>query len=241
MAGNDRQRNAIRGSLDEWSRALTDDETEQQVIEREVYVEVAPENALLYQNDGSIVAGHFTLTKTGIIQNGEATKEEWQELGGVLKNLHQSIQWLVGDWVVYGETKWKETYEHIAEVTGLDVKTIYDYAYVARAVHFSVRTETLSFGHHKLVAGFKSVKTQQQWLEYANENHLTVSAMRQQIKAQLPSPADQGGQTIVDEFSADYAQFAKQQLVRAKRAGDLERRQMADLLRRLADAIEEIE
>lgn len=221
---------------DEFAERARRRRVESEVVER--VIEVIPENALLYQPDGSIQAGHFTLTKTGLLISEGATKEEWGELGRMLKGLNQSLQWIIGDWVNYGEKQWRETYEHIADETGLDVKTIYDYAYVARSVHFSVRTETLSFGHHKLIAGFDR-KMQRQWLDYAVDKKLSVSAMRQQIRAQLPAVVNEPA--FMDGFTKQYTEYAKQQLSTAKKAQPHERVQMAEMLRRLADAIEGLE
>lgn len=221
---------------DEFAERARRRRVEPAVIER--IVEVMPGNALLYQDDGSITAGHFTLTKTGLLISDGATKDEWDELGRILKGLNQSLQWIIGDWVNYGGKVWRETYEQIAEQTGLDKTTIYDYAYVSGAVHFSVRTETLSFGHHKLVAKFDR-KLQRQWLDYATENNLSVNAMRQQIKAQLPAVISSN--PVMDGFTKQYTEYAKQQLSTAKKAQPHERVQMAEMLRRLAETIEGLE
>lgn len=221
---------------DEFAERARRRRVEPEVVER--IIQVVPENALLYQPDGSIQAGHFTLTKTGLIIGDEVTKEEWGELGQVLKGLNQSLQWIIGDWVNYGEKQWRETYDQIAEQTGLDKTTIYDFAYVARSVHFSVRTETLSFGHHKLVAKFDR-KIQRQWLDYAAEKKLSVNAMRQQIKAQFPAIVS--NRPLMDGFTRQYTEYAKQQLSTAKKAQPHERRQMADMLRKLAETIEGME
>lgn len=225
---------------DEFAERARRRRVEPEVVER--VVEVVPGNALLYQDDGSIQAENFTLTKTGLIITGTMTKEEWGELGKVLKGLNQSMQWIIGDWVNYGDSKWGETYDQIANQMGLKKSTIYDYAYVAGSVHFSVRTENLSFAHHKQVAALEGKKLQRQWLEYAVENKLSVAALKREIEQQRllanPSPAVVSEPTFMENFTQQYVDFAKQQMKSAKRVGRPERLQMAEMLRRLADQIE---
>jgi hypothetical protein len=105
----------------------------------------------------------FTMTPTGLIADEGATFEQWQKVGEVLQKLDASIQWLLGDWLVYGERVWGQTYEQIAEATGYEVTSLRQYAWVARGVDLSIRIDKLSFGHHMLVAGLEP-ESQRNWL-----------------------------------------------------------------------------
>jgi hypothetical protein len=137
-------------------------------------------------DDGRIQIGVFTMTTTGLVAGGQATFEEWERVGDVLRRLDASIQWLIGDWFAYGERVWGQTYEQISDTTGYEVKTLYDYAYVAKSVDFSVRTENLTFGHHKLVAGLEPDE-QRRWLKYAVDHQLSISQMRQAMALTPPT------------------------------------------------------
>ncbi len=197
----------------------------------------SPSSALVPQDDGSIQAGNFKLTRTGIPPGIEASKEEWQRLGTFLGALNQSLQWLIGDWVIYGEDVWGETREAIADLMGLDIKTIYDYVYVARAVHFSVRTENLTFGHHKLVAKYDTNKEQRQWLDYAIAEGLSVSALRKAIRSQQRIGQQQG---FIEVFNQEMDGYERQKLDKARQQNLGARLHMANRYRVLADLIEAI-
>jgi hypothetical protein len=141
---------------------------------------------LIVAPDGAIQIGKFTVTAKGLISDESVLFEEWQQLGELLKRFEASIQWLIGDWMAYGERHWGQTYEAVAEATGYKIGTLYEYARVARGVDFSIRIEKLSFAHHQLVAGM-SPEDQQQWLIYASENDLSVSQMRKAMDGNAPT------------------------------------------------------
>lgn len=126
------------------------------------------ENGIQVSDDGVIQAYDFRMTEVGLDpENLSLDKANWDQLGQLLFRFDKSIQWLIGDWLTYGENnKWGET-EKIAAQMGYEVKTLYDYKLVANNVHFSVRTENLTFGHHKLVASIKDPEEQQKWLHLA--------------------------------------------------------------------------
>lgn len=117
--------------------------------------------------DGSLVAFEYRLTGIGLDPAALSSRRaDWERLGQLLFRFDRSLQWLIGDWLLQGEdNKWGR-HEEIAAELGLQVKTLYDYRYVARHVDFSVRTEKLSFGHHKLVAQLEPA-SQRGWLELA--------------------------------------------------------------------------
>ncbi len=117
--------------------------------------------------DGSLVAFDYRLTGIGLDPRAlSSQRADWERLGRLLFRFDRSMQWLIGDWLLQGEdNKWGE-HEAIAAELGLQVKTLYDYRYVARHVDFSVRTEKLSFGHHKLVAQLEPT-LQRRWLNRA--------------------------------------------------------------------------
>jgi|GEM_PF-2867130 len=125
-------------------------------------------------DDGAINAYNFRMTSVGIDPDVRSmNREKWLELGDLLFRFHQSIQWLIGDWLIYGDdNEWGET-EEIAKQFGYDVTTLYDYKYVANSVPFELRTDRLTFGHHKLVAS-KEAEEQQYWLQLAAAGDVNV-------------------------------------------------------------------
>ena len=143
--------------------------------------------------DGSLVAFDYRLTGVGLDPKALSSRRaDWERLGQLLFRFDRSMQWLIGDWLLQGEDKRWGQHEDIATELGLQVKTLYDYRYVARQVDFSVRTETLSFGHHKLVAHLEP-SLQQHWLQRAAAGDSdgdfrpwSISRLRKEMKA-LPA------------------------------------------------------
>ena len=126
--------------------------------------------------DGSLVAFDYRLTGVGLDPEAlSSQRANWERLGQLLFRFDRSLQWLIGDWLLQGEdNKWGR-HEEIAAELGLQVKTLYDYRYVARHVNFSVRTEKLSFGHHKLVAQLEPAQ-QRRWLKRAADGDFAADA-----------------------------------------------------------------
>jgi hypothetical protein len=148
----------------------------------------AAASGVILADDGSIHLGGFTLTATGLRVETEATFDEWETLGTVLRRLEGSIQWLIGDWFMYAERSWGKTYEDVAALTGYSEKSLREYAYIARNIDLSIRMDKLSFGHHQLVAGMEP-ELQSQWLTWAVDNNASITQMRHAIAGAPPTPS----------------------------------------------------
>jgi hypothetical protein len=120
--------------------------------------------------------------------------DAWREEGEKLSFHASAHQWTLGDWIVQGEelkeiagiTRNQEfkhgVYSVAADITGLSVATIKDYAYVARNVPDDGRRNAkLGFGHHKLIAGLPE-KLQLEFLSEMELGHLAVGAARRRIR-----------------------------------------------------------
>jgi len=123
--------------------------------------------------------GGFRLTKTGIVIVGEPTREEWLEAKGFSDKCHSGAMWWVGDLLNFGEA----TYDEVEEDGPYDRQTLKDAKYVCANVAASVRTDGLSFTHHKLVAHLPA-RQQVAWLKRAARDTLTVGQMRKAIRQQ---------------------------------------------------------
>jgi len=105
----------------------------------------------------------ITVTRNGLRINGELTLEEWFELAEGIGSLVSTVAFVVGDWLVYGEDNFgaaagpcrrvpSALYHEAVAATGLDLTTLHNYAYVARRVRREIRTDRLSWEHHKILA-----------------------------------------------------------------------------------------
>lgn len=132
--------------------------------------------------------GKFALSSVGFQMPEKSDREDWQALGQLLFRLDGAIQWLIGDWLVYGEThQWGDTAQ-IAADFGYETATLYDYAKTARNVQIGVRTPILSFGHHRVVR-YHSPEEQRYWLARAQQEQWSVKRLREAIKAlKAPNP-----------------------------------------------------
>lgn len=174
--------------------------------------------------DGSMQIGHFTLKPTGLVADAQATPEEWEQVGSVLQRLEGSIQWLIGDWFLYAERQWGSTYEAVAHATGYSYDTLKDYAYVARNVELSVRTDKLSFGHHKLVASLEP-NAQAEALQWAVDQNASISQFRKALNPDAPTPPSTPMQKVGDNIEKLRKEF--------KKVDRSQRREMIDMLENL--------
>jgi hypothetical protein len=120
----------------------------------------------------------YRISPVGIEFLGELDQREWTDLGKQLGSAARSIGFLIGDWLNYGEAKVKYgeysheeggIYHDAIKITGLDYKTLANYANVSRKVQFSLRKENLSFDHHRRVAPLKTDEEKQKWLQIAEK------------------------------------------------------------------------
>jgi len=82
----------------------------------------------------------------------------------------------------YGSERWGEKYSKAAEISGYDVQSLRNMAYVAgRFDQVSRRRDLLSWSHHAEVAALEP-KEQDRWLERAIHKRLSVSAFRSELR-----------------------------------------------------------
>ena len=104
-----------------------------------------------------------SISPVGMEFSERLTFEEWRELASSIGQAARSVAFIVGDWLVYGANLFGtdgfpdkrvpgEVYRIAMEATGMDVTTLQNYAYVSRNVPYSVRSERLSWEHHRLMA-----------------------------------------------------------------------------------------
>ena len=104
-----------------------------------------------------------TISPVGMQVTGELTFDEWKELASSIGQAARSIAFIMGDWLVYGQNLFGTdgfpdkrvdpvSYQLAMAATGLDLSTLQNYAYVSRSVPFSLRSEILSWEHHRILA-----------------------------------------------------------------------------------------
>lgn len=133
--------------------------------------------------------GAFKMTETGIEVGDHATQEDWQEVGAFLFGMERAFQWLIGDWLAFGEDVAWGDIPDIAEQYGANKDTLANYASISRHCHVSLRHEKLTYSHHVVIAREDLTDEQKSlWLQIAEKEQWSVRKLRTEFeKAQLPA------------------------------------------------------
>jgi len=107
---------------------------------------------------------------------------EWLATGRRLGAIGRCSQWWIGDWIRYGTAKWGEKYAEAARVTGYDVASLRNMAWVASRFDLSLRSDKLTWSHHVLLAPLEPDE-QRRWLQRAAEERLSVADLRVELRA----------------------------------------------------------
>lgn len=121
----------------------------------------------------------FEPTARGLVIHGKPTYENWVGYGRRLEFVEGAIQWLIGDWLNYGERKWGEMYAQA--VTKEQAKTWRNYKWVSDRVKLSLRKDNLSWSHHQMVAPLDPSE-QEIWLLIAKQKGWSANELRRQIQ-----------------------------------------------------------
>jgi hypothetical protein len=92
-----------------------------------------------------------------------------------------SIGFIVGDWINYGEKRYGKMYEEALQRTGLAYKTLRNLAYVSRKVELSLRKDNLDWYKHDTVAKLKTDDEKRHWLDMTEKHNLSVRRLRKSI------------------------------------------------------------
>ena len=133
--------------------------------------------------------GKFTFTSCGMLVEGTPSYEEWAEVGGVLAVMHRGIQFLVGDWIAFGEKSYGELAAQAIDARSWSAETVRNYVWLAKSVPPTNRMldRGLSVAHHQAVAHC-SPKEQRTWLRKALSEETPWSVGR--LKAAIKEGAD---------------------------------------------------
>lgn len=122
------------------------------------------------------------LSKIAWAPPGDLGHSDWLAAGRRLGAIGRCSQWWIGDWVRYGTARWGEKYAEAARVTGYDVASLRNMAWVASRFDLSLRNDKLTWSHHVLVAPLEPDE-QRQWLRRASEERLSVADLRLELRA----------------------------------------------------------
>jgi hypothetical protein len=113
----------------------------------------------------------------------ELDPREWASAGRRLGAIGRCSQWWIGDWVRYGAARWGERYVEASRITGYDVSSLRNMAWVAsRFDDLSLRSDKLTWSHHVLLAPLDPEEAQG-WIERAASERWSVADLRIELRA----------------------------------------------------------
>ena len=115
--------------------------------------------------------------------------DKWRQLGRIISESGNRLQWDIGDWIVAGQDTYGErrAYREAQSIfTGYLPATLKDFAYVSRHVPSSVRTNDTSWAHHKQVARFPNPDYQKQLLAEATKRKWSLAKFREYVQEKHP-------------------------------------------------------
>jgi hypothetical protein len=125
---------------------------------------------------------------TGLILPEGMEFDAWASVGSGLDMIDRAVNWWIGDWLLYGENSYGETYTQAVQETGRSRQTLTNLTSVAKRVPPEVRRATLSWTHHEAVSPL-SVAQQRKILDLAEEQGWTVRQTREAVREAQGKPA----------------------------------------------------
>ncbi|MFB7664821.1 LmbU family transcriptional regulator [Kitasatospora sp. NPDC056138] len=135
--------------------------------------------------------GSVLVTRVGLRIVNALAFNVWEQAGLKIARAHDSSAWCLGDWIVYGQSRYENRYREAVDAAGLDYQTIRNYAWVARRFELARRRSKLSFQHHAEVASL-APSEQDGWLDRAEREGWSRNELRRQVrgrKHETRSPA----------------------------------------------------
>lgn len=111
----------------------------------------------------------------------EIDARDWVMTGKRLGAMTRCSQWWLGDWIRYGNMRWGEKYTEAARITGYDVQSLRNIAYVAGRIGPSRRRDNLTWSHHAEVCALDQDE-QDKWLTFAAAERLSVADLRTELR-----------------------------------------------------------
>jgi hypothetical protein len=138
-------------------------------------------NAAMLRRRKTLIDG-FHLHRVGVDIEADVDRRSWYEFGKLLQQIDYARDWVIADWLAYGEHRYGDKiYESATRLLGKSPRTWEDYAYIARNVRISERSETLPALVHKPVARFSDDVSLQSALLAIAERHSLSKAVFESV------------------------------------------------------------
>ena len=173
-----------------------------------------------------VLPGGVKTFSNGLVIPEGTTYDEWLALGRKITEVTGAVIWLLGDFLVYGDTHFAdakqgegekakriplEVYQRLSNETGYAVGTIQNAKSVCARLPFSRRRENLAFSQAQEIVGRAESKNYEFWIDKALTEGLNQKALREQLRkanaTHAPEANDQGTQSFLEtsrQFARDF-------------------------------------
>lgn len=182
------------------------------------------------------------VSRVGLEITDEIQLKDWLSIGEKLFAVGSCYQFLIGDWLNYGERKYGEKYAVACDELGIDYQTGRHWASTCARIELCRRQHNLTFSHHYEVAKL-SDKEQDKWLKLAGENKWSVADLREKIRDNSAEYANEDHGKPVKTFTgyiANAVRIINQRRETISTWSSDERERTAELLRPIVDFYEEL-
>ncbi len=155
--------------------------------------------------------------RTSLVLRGDISLDSWKLVGERICVVCESSAWWIGDWLLFGRSKYPDRYRQAIEETSLDYQTLRNYAWVAGRFTVSRRRDRLSFQHHLEVAALPP-EEQEVWLDRAQKFAWSRNELRSRLRAQAKASRDATKTVITMRLSVSQERKERWQAA-AERAG----------------------
>ena len=117
-------------------------------------------------------------TETGLkLPAGKLPFEEYEQVGVNLQRMLRASNWWLGDWILYGDSQYGETYTQAIDFTGRGEDHLKNIVSICRSIPPEERRAVLSFSSHAAVAGLTAA-VRREVLDEAEEKGLNSKQIR---------------------------------------------------------------
>jgi hypothetical protein len=135
--------------------------------------------------------------RTGVSFDPLLPYEAWRAVGARIGTYSSASAWWLGDWLIFGQTKYGRRYKEAVAVTGLEYQTLRNYAVVARRFAPCRRREALTFHHHAELCALPD-SDQERWLDLAVTHGWSRTELRRQLRPERLAAAQGPGLLRLD-------------------------------------------
>lgn len=144
-------------------------------------------DTIIVRESGGARIGSFEFTRRGLVVHGQPPFEEWADVYKTLETMSGAIQLWMGDLLNYAEQEADYGEKYSQFLDQLAYGTQATWAWVARKVEFSTRSENLSFEHHRKVAPLPPPE-QDRLLREAEREGWSAAKLGRVIRAEKGDP-----------------------------------------------------